>query len=482
MWDTKYRPLRFSEVLGQEGPVQVLQSRLRQGTALDTSYIFSGGHGQGKTSLARILARALICQDLQDAEPCNQCDNCKAILNESSPAFVEMDAASRGTVDNMRGIVDNLAFIVVGAPIRIYLFDEAHRMSKDAQDVLLKPLEDKRMIGIFCTTEPEKLREAIKSRCETHPIRRVLRDEVLGRMRHVLATEKVEYEDDAVLMVIDHCSGHVRDILTKLEMISQLGPVTVDSVRKNLNLTAVSLYYEILLALGDTAKALMLVETVCENVSPEEASAGLAEAAMNSYRLAHKMHTEFMYVDRKLAEQVFAQYGDKVVHLAEHFLRSPRTSKTGLICDIVACAAGPQAAPQLASAPVVVQVQAATPAVTAPAPAPTESPAPPPPTPAPAPEAAPDAPPAASEAPEEPPKAETATGVRADGIGNVGSSDVAAMTRRDVFAVPEELPRDSKRDRRHNSKPFTTVGPGPSDILPWMQWRDEFALLWKQTH
>jgi len=188
MWDTKYRPLRFSEVLGQEGPVQVLQSRLRQGTALDTSYIFSGGHGQGKTSLARILARALICQDLQDAEPCNQCDNCKAILNESSPAFVEMDAASRGTVDNMRGIVDNLAFIVVGAPIRIYLFDEAHRMSKDAQDVLLKPLEDKRMIGIFCTTEPEKLREAIKSRCETHPIRRVLRDEVLGRMRHVLAT------------------------------------------------------------------------------------------------------------------------------------------------------------------------------------------------------------------------------------------------------------------------------------------------------
>lgn len=128
MWDIRYRPLNFRDVLGQEGTVKVLQAQLRGGTALDTSYIFEGGAGQGKTTLARILARALLCQNLDknspEPEPCNECDNCKDILNETSMAFVEKDAASNGTIDQIRAIVDGLPFAVLGAPKRIYLFDE----------------------------------------------------------------------------------------------------------------------------------------------------------------------------------------------------------------------------------------------------------------------------------------------------------------------------------------------------------------------
>jgi DNA polymerase-3 subunit gamma/tau len=170
VWDTTYRPLTFADVLGQEGTVQLLKARLKNGTALDTSYIFSGGSGQGKTTLARIYARAMLCENLDknNPEPCNQCESCRSILNDSSVAFSEQDAASQGGIDQIRRIVDSLPFSVMGASKRIYLFDECHRMSKDAQDVLLKPLEERKMIGMFCTTEPEKVRGAIRSRCEEY--------------------------------------------------------------------------------------------------------------------------------------------------------------------------------------------------------------------------------------------------------------------------------------------------------------------------
>src|SRR5574343_185865 len=98
-WDTKYRPLKFGDVLGQEGSVQLLKARLAKGNALDTNYIFAGGHGQGKTTLARILARAMLCLDLNpaDPEPCNECDNCTSVLQGSATAYVAQDAAPGGT-------------------------------------------------------------------------------------------------------------------------------------------------------------------------------------------------------------------------------------------------------------------------------------------------------------------------------------------------------------------------------------------------
>jgi DNA polymerase III subunit gamma/tau len=429
--------MRFSDVLGQAGTVEVLRARLAKGTAFDKSYIFSGGHGQGKTTLARILTRAMLCQKrTPDQDPCNECDFCKDALNEESAAISERDAASVGTVDHVREIVKSLAFVIEGAPKRVFIFDEAHRMSRDAQDALLKPIEDMRLVGIFCTTEPDKIRGPIRSRCEDYQIRRITREDILARMQLILQTEGIEYEDDAVLTVIDHAGGHVRDVLNQLEMIAQLGPVTLQAVREYLNLSLVSTYYEILLALGTPATAVRLAEAACERTGSEEVAAGLAEAAMSAYRLAHGMFAEFTYVDRDLAQKVHSVYGDSILRLSEYFLRSYRVSKTALLSDIISCSSGVPA--QTTAAPMVIQVAApSVPATTMPVVAEVlvAKPA--------AHVATPNPVPATLPVETSPKPAET----KNLGIGNRGSGDVRALTSIDDRGVASERPRTDKVQR-----------------------------------
>lgn len=474
-WDTKYRPLKFGDVLGQEGAVALLKVRLSKGNALDMNYLFAGGHGQGKTTLARILARAMLCLNLDknDPEPCNECDNCTEVLRGSAAAYVEQDAASGGTIDNIRAIVEDLPFAVFNAPKRVYVFDEAHRMSKDAQDVLLAPLEAKKMVGIFCTTEADKIRGAIRSRCEEYTIRKVTREDILVRMNRILDAEGVEHEDEAVLTVIDHSGGHVRDLIGRLEMISQMGAVNLVSVREYLQLSVVGTYYEILLSLGDARKAVELVERACERVSPEDVSAGLAEAAMNSFRLAHGMFADFVYVDKTMAQQVYAAYGMHTVEMAKYFLRSRYANKVSLICDVLGLQAGvPAASATTVAAPIQIVAAPVAP-VQASAIHPSPSPPPPVASPAPIPAPAP-APVQAAPAPTAPAKPRD---TRPDGVGNLGSSDIASLTDCDDKGVRSAMPRGRTTSTQVLS--FNTgKNPELSEVLTPEQWRREFETNW----
>ena len=468
MWDTLHRPLKFGDVLGQQGTVQLLKARLSKGSALGVSYIFAGGHGQGKTTLARILARAMLCQNLDkaDPEPCNECENCLDVLNGQPGAYVEQDAASGGTIDNIRSLVEDLPFALFNAPKRVYVFDEAHRMSREAQDVLLKPLEEKKMVGIFCTTEPEKIRGPIRSRCEEYAIRKITREDVLVRMNMILDHHGVEHEDDAVLTVIDYSGGHVRDVVNRLEMIAQMGRVDLAAVREYLHLSVVSTYYEVLLSLGDPKRAIDLVEGLCERISPEEISAGLAEAAMNAFRLRYGMFADLVYVDRSLGEQLYSTYGDAVVRLAEYFLRQRYTSKVGLICDLLNLRGGvpvtaPVATPVLiqAAAPAISAVTLLTPSAHLPV-------------------SSPVAPPVAIYSESLLKASATGKGVlRPDGVGSLGSGDAAALTSHDHQAVPRQMPRG----RNLAPQPINFNGVDEGDetmVIPADQWRREFERTW----
>lgn len=362
MWDILYRPRKYRDVLGQDGSVRLLKTRISKGTAFDTSYIFAGGYGRGKTTLSRIHAMAMLCQDLDqaDPEPCGRCDSCAGILDGQSEAFTERDAASSGSTDNMRALVEELQYVLAHAPKRIYLIDECQRMSHAAQDVLLKPVEEKRMVAMFSTTEAEKIRGAIRSRCEEYTIKRVTRDDVLPRMKMVLNEQAVVHEDDAVLIVIDHAQGHVRNVLNNLEMLAQLGPITVESVREYLNLSVVTFYYQILLSLDNPSAAIELLGRACEFTPADEVAAGLAEAAMNCYRMAHKLSADFAYVDKTLAEQVYNKYQDHVVRFAKWFLGHRHgVTRLSLELDVLAFSqTGDNLPPESTVAPVLLVTQA----------------------------------------------------------------------------------------------------------------------------
>ena len=421
----------------------------------------ANGFMNHNTTLARIHARAMLCLNLDkaDPEPCNECENCLDVLNGQPGAYVEQDAASGGTIDNIRTIVEDLPFAVFNAAKRVYVFDEAHRMSKDAQDVLLKPLEEKKMVGVFCTTEPEKIRGPIRSRCEEYAIRKITREDVLERMNMILDTEGVQHEDDAVLTVIDYSGGHVRDVVNRLEMVAQMGHVTLENVREYLQLSVVATYYEVLLALGTPKRAVELVEELCARVSPEDVSAGLAEAAMNAFRLRHGMFADFVYVDKALGQRLYEVYGDGVVRLAEHFLRQRYTSKVSLLCDVLNLSAGiPAAAPVILVRP---QETPSTPVVaTFPAPPVKTAPAPPL-----------SAEPVATSSP-------NGKGmIRTDGVGSLGSDDVAALTDVDHHGVPRQKPRG--RTHTPQSISYSKVEDADeNEVLSPDQWRREFELTW----
>lgn len=339
MWDIKYRPLSFGDVVGQEGSIQVLRARLLEGTAHDISYVFAGPHGCGKTTLARILARALLCRELDaKGNPCNQCDYCKSCLDETFAGFTEFDAASQGTTADMRSLVDSLAYDIPGVKKRVFLLDEAHRMSRDGQDVLLKAIEDKRMVVIFATTELTKIRDTIKSRCEVYEIRKTSRELLLERMQKVLQAEGVVFEDEAILKVIDLAKGHVRDILNKLETVSQTGPITLEQVQSRLNLGVSDTFFQILANLNNPTVSLPLLDTSCDQVGAVAVATGLAEAAMDAFKTGLGISVDS--VPKEIALQAYQTLGESLPTLATYFLRQPYTSKAHLTCDLLQCSRG----------------------------------------------------------------------------------------------------------------------------------------------
>ena len=428
MWDLKYRPRIFSDVLGQEGTTRVLQARLREGKAFDTSYVFAGFHGCGKTTIARILARAMLCLNLKDGNPCDACEHCKACLDETMMAFTETDAASRGTVEDMRKLVEDLSFNLPNIPKRIYILDEAHRMSQSAQDVLLKPIEDKRVVVMFCTTELPKIRGTIGSRCEVHEIRKINVDDIFSRMATILEKEGVEFEEEGVRTVIDMSRGHVRDALNKLESVAQLGPVTLEAVRERLKLSMVVRYYDILLSMGDPQKAVPLIESACDEVGPANVAAGLAEAAMNSYRNALGVTVDFSMFDRTKAAAVHAMYGEALLNMARYFLSKSYPTALGLICDIVAlCESGATVGAVTSfssheTPPIRIEVKPTSQEVAV--------------------EARP-SPPEKELVKKVPPDSDKG-GLRPDGKGSLGSADIAALTTLDHNVIPVEHPRGSR--------------------------------------
>lgn len=220
----KYRPQRFAEVAGQEALKAVL-SRAAKEDRIAPAYMFSGTRGVGKTTLARILAKAVNCERAPTDEPCNECRHCRQITAGAAVDVVEIDAASHTGVDNVRSLKEDIGYAPMECRYKVFIIDEAHMLSKAAFNALLKTLEEPpgRVTFILATTEPHKFPATIISRCQHYTFKRLTQAELEAHLKAVLAKEGVAHEDAAVSLVARRGGGSVRDSMSLLGQALALG-------------------------------------------------------------------------------------------------------------------------------------------------------------------------------------------------------------------------------------------------------------------
>ena len=229
----KYRPLTFDSVVGQQHIVSTLEHAITEGR-LSHAYLFCGPRGTGKTTMARILAKALLCRNAEAARaegasgcmPDGTCEECELIAEGNHPDVYELDAASRTGVDNVREeIINSVNFAPVRGKYKIYIIDEVHMLTTAAFNALLKTLEEPpaHVIFVLCTTDPQKILETILSRCQRFDFHRISNEDIEQRLSYVCEQEGFDYDDEALAIVARHAKGGMRDALSTLEQLSVFG-------------------------------------------------------------------------------------------------------------------------------------------------------------------------------------------------------------------------------------------------------------------
>ncbi len=213
-----WRPQQFIDVVGQEHVTKTLQNALLQ-QKISHAYLFNGPRGTGKTSAAKILAKAVNCERAPISEPCNECDSCKGITNGTISDVLEFDAASNSRVEEMRDVLDKVKFAPTSVRYKVYIIDEVHMLSISAFNALLKTLEEppRHVIFILATTEPHKIPLTIISRCQRFDFRRITAQSIVNRMKLIVEETGVNCEEDALKMIARAAEGGMRDALSLLD-------------------------------------------------------------------------------------------------------------------------------------------------------------------------------------------------------------------------------------------------------------------------
>ena len=214
----KYRPNTFESIVGQTNVTKILRNQIKNGK-ISHAYLFSGTRGTGKTSAAKVFARAINCLNPKDGEPCNECDVCRGILNGTITDVIEMDAASNNSVENIRQIRQEVVYATVDVKYRVYIIDEVHMLTTSAFNALLKTLEEppENVVFILATTEQHKIPVTILSRCLKFDFNRLTEEDLYNRIKFVLDSENVKYEDEACRYIATLADGAARDALSILD-------------------------------------------------------------------------------------------------------------------------------------------------------------------------------------------------------------------------------------------------------------------------
>ena len=264
----RYRPQRFAEVVGQEEVTRTLRNAVIAGQVAH-AYLFSGERGIGKTTVARILARAVNCLHPEGGEPCNKCANCKTILANRTLDILEIDGASNRGIDHIRRLREEVAFAPTDLKTKVYIIDEVHMLTNEAFNALLKTLEEPppHVVFIFATTEPHKVPRTIVSRCQAFDFRKIPQEKITTRLAEIAQAEKIPIEKDALDLIARKANGGMRDAIVMLEQAESFrkeGMITTDSLLDMLGIVGREEHAAFLKAIesGDRKAVLEMIDSL----------------------------------------------------------------------------------------------------------------------------------------------------------------------------------------------------------------------------
>lgn len=274
----KYRPEKFSEIVGQKNIVETIKNSVMNCT-FSHAYLFTGPRGTGKTSTAKVLAKAMNCIEPIDGEPCGKCESC--INSKNSPDIIEIDAASNNGVDEIRELRNNVTLMPTSSKYKVYIIDEVHMLTTGAFNALLKTLEEppEHVVFILATTEVYKVPITILSRCQRYDFQKINISEMCDYLRNICKREKINCSDDALEEIYSLSDGCLRDALSILDQISKItSKITLDTILKNYNIVSNKSIIKLIdFAANNDAKSLINLINDFEN------------SGMNSQKLIKKM-------------------------------------------------------------------------------------------------------------------------------------------------------------------------------------------------
>ena len=285
-----YRPETFGQMAGQKHITTILMNQVREGQ-LSHAYLFCGSRGTGKTTTARILAKAINCLHPENGEPCLQCDSCRTAAQQN-PDIIEIDAASNNSVENVRDLISQAQFAPLQLKYRVFIIDEVHMLSGSAFNALLKTLEEppEHVVFILATTEPQKLPATIISRCQRFDFHRLTVPEIMGYMQYILKTDGAQMEPDGLRLIARAADGGMRDALSLLDQcLSFCGEkVTAKDVQNVLGIMDEDFLFDMAdtLLMGDARGALLRLDDVVRQGRDMAVFAGELAGHMRSLLLA----------------------------------------------------------------------------------------------------------------------------------------------------------------------------------------------------